>query len=100
VRYSKRNEWNPGFVADVVLTNTGTKAIDGWSLRFEFSSGQKMISYWGAIATQTGAAVVVEDGGVTPKLAPNATLTFGLQGTWQGANPAPTAFTLNGVRCG
>ncbi|MDG6100690.1 cellulose binding domain-containing protein [Dactylosporangium aurantiacum] len=100
VRYSKRNEWNPGFVADVVVTNSGTKAIDGWSLRFEYSSGQKLISYWGAIATQTGASVVVEDGGVTPKLAPGATLTFGLQGTWQGANPAPTVFTLNGVRCG
>ncbi|MEV4518153.1 cellulose binding domain-containing protein [Dactylosporangium sp. NPDC049525] len=100
VRYSKRNEWDPGFVADVVLTNAGAKAIDGWSLRFEYASGQKVISYWGAIVTQTGAAVVVEDGGVTPKLAPNGTLTFGLQGTWQGANPAPTAFTLNGVRCG
>lgn len=100
VRYSKRNEWNPGFVADVVVTNSGTKAVDGWSLRFEYASGQKLISYWGAIATQTGATVVVEDGGVTPKLAPGATLTFGLQGTWQGANPAPTVFTLNGVRCG
>ncbi|GIG50520.1 hypothetical protein Dsi01nite_085610 [Dactylosporangium siamense] len=100
VRYSKRNEWDPGFIADVVLTNTGTKAIDGWSLRFEFSAGQKLTSYWGAIVTQSGATVLVEDGGVTPKLAPAATLTFGLQGTWQGANPAPTAFSLNGVRCG
>ncbi|MET7421410.1 cellulose binding domain-containing protein [Dactylosporangium sp. NPDC005555] len=100
VRYSKRNEWDPGFVADVVLTNTGTRALDGWSLRFEYGSGQKLTSYWGAVATQSGAAVVVEDGGVTPKVPPNGTVTFGLQGTWQGANPAPTAFTLNGVRCG
>jgi signal transduction histidine kinase len=100
VRYSKRNEWDPGFVADVVLTNTGTRALDGWSLRFEYSSGQKLISYWGAIATQTGPTVVVEDGGVAPKVAPGGTVTFGLQGTWQGANPAPTVFTLNGVRCG
>ncbi|MFF5234044.1 cellulose binding domain-containing protein [Dactylosporangium sp. NPDC000521] len=100
VRYSKRNEWNPGFVADVVLTNTGTRTIDGWSLRFEYSSGQQLISYWGAIATQTGAAVVVEDGGVKPTVPAGGTVTFGLQGTWQGANPAPTVFTLNGVRCG
>ncbi|MEU0560445.1 cellulose binding domain-containing protein [Dactylosporangium sp. NPDC006015] len=100
VRYSKRNEWNPGFVADVVLTNTGTRTIDGWSLRFQFSSGQQLISYWGAIATQTGPAVVVEDGGVKPTVPAGGTVTFGLQGTWQGANPAPTVFTLNGVRCG
>ncbi|MEV0130805.1 cellulose binding domain-containing protein [Dactylosporangium sp. NPDC050688] len=100
VRYSKRNEWNFGFVAEVVVTNSGTKAIDGWSLRFEYSSGQKLISYWNAVATQTGATVIVEDGGYTPELAPGAMLMFGLQGTWQDANPAPTAFTLNGVQCG
>jgi hypothetical protein len=100
VRYTKRNEWDPGFVADVVVTNTGTKAVEGWSPRFEYATGQKVTSYWNAIVTQSGAAVVVEDGGVTPKLAPGGTASSGLQGTWQGANPAPTAVSLNGVRCG
>jgi hypothetical protein len=100
VAYVKRSEWNPGFVADVTITNTGPAPVEGWSLWFEYTAGQKVTGYWNAVVAQTGTAVVVGPDGNHPVLAANTSLTFGVQGTWAGSNPAPSAFTLSGVRCG
>ncbi|MDI1464497.1 cellulose binding domain-containing protein [Catellatospora sp. KI3] len=99
VRYSKRNEWNPGFIADVTVTNTGATTFDGWTVLFSFTAGQRLTSGWSATVSQSGERITANDGGNHPVLAPGETVTFGVQGTWSGANPAPPAFTLNGVRC-
>ncbi|GAA2377814.1 cellulose binding domain-containing protein [Dactylosporangium salmoneum] len=100
VVYVKRSEWDPGFVADVTLTNTGSSKVDGWSLRFDYPAGQKLLSYWNVVASQDGVHVTVGPDGNHVVLAPGAAFTFGLQGTWKGSNPNPAAFTLNGAPCG
>ncbi|MEV8513370.1 cellulose binding domain-containing protein [Dactylosporangium sp. NPDC051484] len=100
VTYVKRSEWNLGFVANVTITNTGSSPIGVWSLRFEYPAGQKVISYWNAAVTQSGSVVVASTDGHNRALAPGTSLTFGVQGTWQGSNPNPAAFALNGAPCG
>ncbi|MER7275776.1 cellulose binding domain-containing protein [Dactylosporangium sp. NPDC000244] len=100
VAYVKRSEWSPGFVADVTLTNLTGAPMQGWSLRFDYTAGQKVTSYWNAIAAQSGTGVVVRPTGDQPTLAAGGSLTFGVQGVWQGTNPSPSAFTLNGSPCG
>ncbi|GHJ44533.1 hypothetical protein Cs7R123_18750 [Catellatospora sp. TT07R-123] len=99
VRYSKRNEWNPGFIADVTVTNTGTTTFDGWTVAFEFTAGQQLTSGWSATVSQSGQRVTANDGGNHPVLAPGEAVVFGVQGTWSTSNPVPPAFTLNGTRC-
>ena len=32
-------------------------------------------------------------------LATDGSASFGFNGSWTGSNPAPTAFTLNGIAC-
>ncbi|WP_426509833.1 cellulose binding domain-containing protein [Dactylosporangium sp. McL0621] len=100
VTYVKRSEWSPGFVADVTVTNLTAAPMTGWSLRFEYTAGQKVTSYWNAVVAQNGAAVTARPTGDQPSLAAGASLTFGVQGVWQGSNPSPGAFTLNGSPCG
>ncbi|GAA2354779.1 hypothetical protein Cme02nite_48070 [Catellatospora methionotrophica] len=100
VRYSIRNQWDPGFIADITVTNTGGTTVDGWTLRFAFPADQQLMNGWSATVGQSGREVTANDGGYHPRLAPGEAVTFGIQGTWGVANPAPSVFTLNGRRCG
>ncbi len=103
VAYSASN-WGGGggFTANVTITNTGTAAVDGWTLAFAFPSGQRVTPPgWGATWAQaSGSANVTAvnldwNGG----LAPGAGTRIGFNGTFSGANTAPASFTLNGNAC-
>ncbi|WP_051367776.1 cellulose binding domain-containing protein [Hamadaea tsunoensis] len=99
VKYTKRNQWEGGFVADVTIVNTGTTIIDGWQLTFAFPLGdQKLTSGWAAIWTQTGRDVLAEDTG-TPALRPGDSILIGFQGTFAKTNPVPSGYSLNGTVC-
>ncbi|MGY0005455.1 cellulose binding domain-containing protein, partial [Micromonospora sp. I033] len=94
------SSWDTGFTANITITNTGTSAINGWTLAFTFpSAGQKVGQGWSATFTQTGTAVTATNVAYNGTLAPNASTSFGFNGTHTGTNPRPTAFTLNGSPC-
>ncbi|WP_428961283.1 glycoside hydrolase family 9 protein [Micromonospora fluostatini] len=94
------NDWNSGFTANVTVTNTGTTPLTGWTVGWTFSNaGQKAGQAWSATVTQTGTAVTATNLSYNGALAPGASTSFGFNGTHTGANPKPTAFTLNGVAC-
>ncbi|NUT94257.1 MAG: alpha-L-arabinofuranosidase [Saccharothrix sp.] len=97
VQYRETTNWGNGYVAEVTVTNTGTDALDGWSLAYTWpTTWQQVSSGWNATWTQTGTDVRVEG---TGKLAPGASTTAGFVGAYQGPNVAPRTFTLNGVPC-
>jgi hypothetical protein len=57
------NSWNSGFTASVTLTNTGTAAWTGWTLRFNFANGQRRGVYlilWHGHMVETAKTLVVE----------------------------------------
>ncbi|NTW42153.1 MAG: cellulase family glycosylhydrolase, partial [Cellulomonadaceae bacterium] len=66
---------------------------------FDFGAGQSVTQLWSASVTQSGSAVTVRNAAWNGSLATNGTASFGLNGTFAGTNPAPSAFTLNGVVC-
>ncbi|MGW4163335.1 glycoside hydrolase family 9 protein [Streptomyces sp. NPDC004788] len=99
VTYTVNSFWNTGFTATVTVKNTGPTAVDGWQLAWAYPGGQRVTSAWNATVTQNGTAVSARDAGWNRGIAPGATATFGVQGTHTGANPSPTAFTLNGSAC-
>jgi beta-glucosidase len=93
------NDWNNGFTASVSLTNTGTAAVNPWSLLWTFAAGQRVTQAWSARVTQSGTTVTAAGETWNPSLAPGATVTFGFNGSHTGTNPRPTSFTLNGNAC-
>ncbi|SBT44864.1 glycoside hydrolase family 44 protein [Micromonospora auratinigra] len=95
------NSWPGGFTATITIKNTGSAAIDGWKLAFDFpTTGQKVGQGWSATWQQSGVTVTAQNLSYNGRLAPGASTSIGFNGTWTGSNPAPTAFTLNGQRCG
>ncbi|SCL31474.1 processive endocellulase [Micromonospora nigra] len=94
------NDWSNGFTANVTITNTGTTAIDGWTLAFAFpAAGQQVGQGWSATYAQTGTAVTATNMSYNGTLAPGASIGIGFNGTHTGSNPKPTSFTLNGALC-
>jgi endo-1,4-beta-xylanase len=89
-----------GFTASVTITNTGTAAVNGWTLAFTLPAGQQLTPPgWGATWTQGSAGVTATNLSWNATIAPNASVGIGFNGTFTGTNTAPTAFTLNGAAC-
>lgn len=97
--YRTTSNWAGGFVAEVTLTNSGPSTIDGWALAFTFGGDQRVGSAWNAAATQSGPTVTLRNVGWNRTLAPGATATIGMIGSWKLSDAAPAAFTLNGLPC-
>ncbi len=91
--------WNNGFTASISITNTGTSAIDGWTLAFTLPSGQSITSGWNATYSPSSGQVSARNVSYNGTIAPGATIDIGFQATHTGNTAEPTAFTLNGVPC-
>ncbi|MBO0924286.1 cellulase family glycosylhydrolase [Cellulomonas sp. zg-ZUI199] len=98
VDWTVTSQWPGGFTADVTVANLGD-ALDGWRLAWTFPSGQRVTQAWNATTTATGDQVVATNAPYNAALATGRSVSFGFLGSWAGSNPAPTAFTLNGVPC-
>ena len=96
------NDWGGGFNAVLTITNTGTVAIDGWTLRFAFPGNQRINNGWNAVWTQPPGSnqVTAVDAGYNRRINPGATIgDIGFNASYSGSNPRPTAFTVNGGAC-
>ena len=99
VTYTTSSQWAGGFVANLTIGNTGTSAINGWTLGFTFPGDQRVTSWWNATVAQNGEAVTASNASYNATISPGGTATLGLQGTWASSDAAPTAFTINGTAC-
>ncbi|MDG4766465.1 cellulose binding domain-containing protein [Solwaraspora sp. WMMD406] len=91
--------WNSGLVDNITITNTGTSAINGWSLRFTLASGQTIVSGWNATYSPTSGQVTATNVSYNPSIPPGGSVTIGFQATHSGNSSAPSGFTLNGAVC-
>ncbi|MGC3862634.1 cellulase family glycosylhydrolase [Micromonospora chersina] len=93
------NSWQGGFTATVTVKNLGDP-VNNWTLGFGFPDpGQRVVQGWSATWQQSGSAVTAQSMSYNGSLGTGASTTIGFNGSWTGANPAPTAFTLNGTAC-
>jgi hypothetical protein len=99
VTYTKNSEWPGGFTAQVVIANTGTTAINGWSLTFAFPGDQKITSNFNGGFSQSGANATLTNASYNGTIAPGATITDGFQGTWTSNDNSPASFFVNGTAC-
>jgi hypothetical protein len=100
VGYSVTTQWNNGFTGALTIQNTGTTKIDSWTLTWAWPGNQALTQSWNANYTQSGPNVTLTDMSYNKQIAAGATLTgVGFNASYSGANPAPTAFYVNGTRC-
>ena len=98
VAYSVTNQWQGGFGANVTVTNLGDP-LTSWRLTWSYAAGQTITQLWNGAHTQSGSQVTVSNVSYNGNLPTNGNASFGFNASWNGSNPAPTSFALNGVNC-
>jgi hypothetical protein len=99
VTYTVVNSWQGGFQAGISITNTGTTAINGWTLSWTFSGNQQISQLWGGNVTSQGEAITVTSLSWDANIPVGGTMSS-VGFIASGAATTPTAFVLNGVACG
>jgi endo-1,4-beta-xylanase len=92
--------WNTGLTDNITIKNTGTTAINGWSLRFALASGQTITNGWSATYSPTSGQVTATNVSYNAAIAPGGSTTIGFQANHTGNSAAPSGFSLNGTACG
>jgi endoglucanase len=93
------NAWNTGLTNSITITNTGSTAVNGWSLTFTLPAGQTIVGGWNAGYSPASGAVTATNAGYNGTLAPGGSATIGYQANHTGNAGAPTGFRLNGSVC-
>jgi poly(3-hydroxybutyrate) depolymerase len=93
------NAWNSGLTENLTITNTGSGAINGWSLVFTLPGGQTITSGWNASYSPSSGQVTAQNASYNGSIAPNGSVSIGFQATHTGNAGKPAVFTLNGAAC-
>ncbi|WP_309062490.1 cellulase family glycosylhydrolase [Streptomyces sp.] len=99
VGYRVTGEWPGGFQGEVTVRNTSGSAVNGWTLRWTFPGDQRITNLWGGTPAQSGSEVSVTAASYTATIPASGSVTLGFTASRSGANPSPTAFSLNGATC-
>ncbi|MFD0315619.1 cellulase family glycosylhydrolase [Streptomyces flavalbus] len=99
VTYRVVGEWPGGFQADLVVRNTGTTALNGWTLTFAFPNAQTITNMWGGTPVQSGQSVTVTPASYTRTIPAGGSVQLGFTGTKTTTNASPSTFALNGTTC-
>jgi hypothetical protein len=81
------------------VANTGSTALNGWTLGFTLPSGQSVTNSWNAAVTGNSGAVTVRNTSHNGAIPAGGSASFGFQGTYSGTFATPSSFTLNGAAC-
>ncbi|TDC58131.1 endoglucanase, partial [Micromonospora sp. KC207] len=95
--YKQVNSWQGGFQGELTVINSGTAAVNPWSVTWSWPSGVTLASGWNATVTQSGTTVTAAAPTWSGSLAAGASVTVGF--TANGAASAPATVKLNGVAC-
>jgi hypothetical protein len=91
--------WSNGYVANVTVANTGSGAINGWTLGFTLPGGQAITGSWNATLSGTSGALTARNVAFNGSIPAGGSTSFGFQGTYSGSFATPSTFTLNGATC-
>jgi aryl-phospho-beta-D-glucosidase BglC (GH1 family) len=99
VVFTNVTDWGSGFTGNIAITNTGTAAINAWSLQFDFAP--LISNIWNAqVASHVGSHYTIKDAGFNAGIAAGQTVSFGFNGLPGGHPAPPTGYILNGVSLG
>lgn len=86
-----------GFVAAIVVQNTGSTTLKPWTLSWTYGGPQKTLAVVGGTFKQRGTDVTVTAPKALPSLAPGKKAAFAVTGL--GSASVPWQFRLNGAGC-
>ncbi|WP_229891113.1 glycoside hydrolase family 18 chitinase [Streptomyces mashuensis] len=95
-QFVKTSDWGTGFQGQWTVKNTGTTALDGWSVEWDFSSGTTVASYWDALVSSSGGHYTAKNREYNGSIAPGASVSFGFVASGDGT---PQGCKLNGGPC-
>ncbi|WP_439664703.1 cellulose binding domain-containing protein [Lentzea sp. HUAS TT2] len=87
------------FQVSVTVRNTGSAAVNGWSLLWALSNGDGIRDMRNATGRQYGAIISASNTNDNRQIASGASAQFSFSGTTRSSHKAPTAFSFNGTRC-
>jgi endo-1,4-beta-xylanase len=91
--------WNTGLTDNITVTNTGSSAVNGWTVTFTLASGQTITSAWNSTISPSSGAVKAANLSYNAAIPPGGSTSFGFQANHTGNTAPPTGFTLNGAAC-
>jgi endo-1,4-beta-xylanase len=91
--------WNTGLTDNMMITNTGGSAINGWRLTFTLVSGQVITNGWNASYSPSSGNVTATNLSYDASIPVGGQVSIGFQATHTGNSAAPTNFALNGSPC-
>ncbi len=96
VTFADVSDWGTGFTGNLTLTNSGSSAINGWTLSFDFMG--TITSIWNAtIVSHVGNHYVIQDSGYNASIAAGQSVTIGFNASPGQPASGPTNYALNGV---
>lgn len=99
VTYTIVNSWPGGFQAGITIDNTGTTALNSWTLEWVFPGNQQVSQLWGGNVASQGETITVTNLSWDGSIPVGGTMnSVGFTATGTAATPA--AIMLNGVACG
>ncbi|WP_331770696.1 glycoside hydrolase family 18 chitinase (plasmid) [Embleya sp. NBC_00888] len=94
--FAKTSDWGSGFQAEWTIKNTGTAAITGWTVEWDFPTGTSVGAYWDTLITKSGTRITAKNREYNGSLAPGAGAKFGFVGSGPGS---PSNCKVNGGPC-
>lgn len=98
VTFRQSSVWNGGYVGTYTLKNTGTAAVNGWTLEFDLPAGDSITSLWNGVYTVSGNHYTVHDDGWNHTMNAGQSTDFGF--SVQGSGENPINCTVNSRTCG
>jgi hypothetical protein len=95
------NQWAEGANVMLQITNTGSRALDGWTLAFKMTGGLQLGSGWNGIWNQSGEIVTVRNAAHNGEVDPGTSVQIGagVSGTGDKRSKISNAFAVNGSPC-
>ncbi|MBM7078472.1 extracellular catalytic domain type 1 short-chain-length polyhydroxyalkanoate depolymerase [Micromonospora humida] len=93
------NAWNSGLTENLTVTNTGSSAVNGWSLVFTLPGGQSITSGWNATYSPSSGQVTARNASYNGTIPAGGSIDIGFQANHTGNTAKPSSFTLNGAAC-
>jgi lysophospholipase L1-like esterase len=88
--YAVTGQWQGGFQAEVAVT-AGSRALTGWTVTWQYPSGQSVGQFWSATVTTSGGTVTATNVDYNGAVPAGGTVRFGLIGSSTGTPTTVTA---------
>ncbi|MEU4831562.1 cellulose-binding domain-containing protein [Streptosporangium sp. NPDC023615] len=92
--------WGSGLHAQITVRNTGTTAIDGWTLTMDYpTSAVRLTSGWSADWSQDGSRLTAANRSWNRVIPAGSSTQIGFVASYSGSLAAPVGFGLDGTAC-